>query len=72
MDLSSDENWRRRAVCATEDPDLFHSESEADTLAAQALCFTCPVSWDCLAWAVETGQKSGVWGGLDFTTWRPR
>ena len=31
---------------------------------AKSVCRTCPVVEDCLAWALESGQDAGVWGGL--------
>ena len=31
--------------------------------AAVAICSTCPVQEDCLQYALETNQESGVWGG---------
>ena len=31
---------------------------------AKAVCRRCEVVDACLAWALETGQDAGVWGGL--------
>jgi WhiB family redox-sensing transcriptional regulator len=31
---------------------------------AKAVCRRCTVIDECLSWAMETGQDSGVWGGL--------
>ena len=31
---------------------------------AKSVCHRCPVTETCLAWALETGQRYGVWGGL--------
>ena len=31
---------------------------------AKAVCRRCPVIDSCLAWALESGQDAGVWGGL--------
>ena len=28
------------------------------------MCNRCPVTNQCLSWALETGQDAGVWGGL--------
>ncbi|WP_344389298.1 WhiB family transcriptional regulator [Streptomyces vastus] len=60
--------WLRRAACADEDPELFFpvgttGPSLQDVAAAKRVCDRCPVSYQCLAWALETGQTSGVWGG---------
>jgi WhiB family redox-sensing transcriptional regulator len=31
---------------------------------AKAVCRRCSVVDTCLAWALESGQDAGVWGGL--------
>ncbi|MDH5313034.1 MAG: WhiB family transcriptional regulator, partial [Actinomycetota bacterium] len=31
---------------------------------AIGICNGCPVRADCLAWALDTCQDAGVWGGL--------
>ncbi|MCX5599950.1 WhiB family transcriptional regulator [Streptomyces phaeochromogenes] len=60
--------WLRRAACAEEDPELFFpvgtvGPARHDIAAAKRVCARCPVSGQCLAWALSTGQTSGVWGG---------
>ncbi|MFE3413182.1 WhiB family transcriptional regulator [Streptomyces mirabilis] len=60
--------WLRRAACANEDPDLFFPVGTAgpaleDIADAKRICGRCPVAAPCLAWALSTGQTSGVWGG---------
>jgi WhiB family redox-sensing transcriptional regulator len=62
-------NWRDRAACRTEEPDLFFpigtGRRSLDQLAeAKSVCRGCLVAGECLAWAVGTGQNSGVWGGM--------
>lgn len=61
--------WRHRAACRDEDPDLFFPVGHAgpalaQTQDAKAVCRRCPVIELCLAWALDTGQDAGVWGGL--------
>ncbi|MFD9425730.1 MULTISPECIES: WhiB family transcriptional regulator [unclassified Streptomyces] len=63
------ENWRMRAACREVDPDLFFpigstGPALVQTEDAKAVCATCPVREQCLRWALENGQDSGVWGGL--------
>ncbi|MCX4680801.1 WhiB family transcriptional regulator [Streptomyces sp. NBC_01433] len=63
------ENWRMRAACREVDPDLFFpigstGPALVQTEDAKAVCATCPVRAQCLRWALENGQDSGVWGGL--------
>ncbi|WP_151475933.1 WhiB family transcriptional regulator [Streptomyces albicerus] len=60
--------WLRRAACADEDPELFFpvgttGPARHEIAAAKRICARCPVSGQCLAWALATGQTSGVWGG---------
>jgi WhiB family redox-sensing transcriptional regulator len=62
-------NWRDRAACRTEEPELFFpagtSQPALNQLAeAKSVCRGCPVASECLAWALGTGQNSGVWGGM--------
>ncbi|MEJ8632964.1 WhiB family transcriptional regulator [Streptomyces sp. NPDC006475] len=63
------ENWRQTAACLDEDPDLFFPVGNTgpallQVAEAKAVCNRCPVQQQCLEWAMEHGQDSGVWGGL--------
>jgi WhiB family redox-sensing transcriptional regulator len=67
--VSPDADWRTRAACRREDPELFFPVGDTGPAAAQidvakAVCGRCPVRDECLQWALETGQEAGVWGGL--------
>jgi hypothetical protein len=60
-------------VCTPADAPLFFgAEGEAaEARAAReaqaiAICGTCPARAACLAYAQQTGQVSGVWGGVSF------
>lgn len=62
-------DWRHRAACRGEDPELFfpigNSGAALDQLEeAKAVCRRCNVQEQCLQWALETGQDVGVWGGM--------
>lgn len=62
-------DWRYSAACAEVDPELFfpaRAENRPLTQVAEAkkVCAGCPVSQQCLDWALETRQDSGVWGGM--------
>ncbi|MER5767307.1 WhiB family transcriptional regulator [Streptomyces sp. NPDC001985] len=64
--------WQREAACTDEDPELFFPVSNlgpgADQVArARRVCERCPVAQACLDWAVRTGQRTGVWGGVPAT-----
>ncbi|MET9390123.1 WhiB family transcriptional regulator [Streptomyces sp. NPDC006624] len=60
--------WLRSAACVDEDPELFFPVGTAgpalrDVDAAKRICARCPVTDDCLTFALSSGQASGVWGG---------
>src|SRR5574337_17901 len=62
-------DWRHKAVCRDEDPELFFPVGNsgpalAQIAAAKAVCARCPVRTEGLTWALETGQDAGVWGGM--------
>ena len=66
---SKDMDWRHRAVCRDEDPELFFPIGNTGPALlqieqAKAVCRRCPVIQECLTWALESGQDAGVWGGL--------
>ena len=62
-------DWRDKAACLTADPELFfpvgNTGPAVDQIEkAKAVCGRCTVTEICLQYALETGQDSGVWGGL--------
>jgi WhiB family transcriptional regulator, redox-sensing transcriptional regulator len=56
--------WADFGGCTSADPDLFFPESGADTSYARSICRSCPVRRQCLDYALESGQKHGIWGGM--------
>lgn len=65
-------DWREQAACRGVDPEVFHpgrGSAASETDAALAMCAVCPVVEQCLAYALNTNQKLGIWGG---TTGRDR
>ncbi|MCQ4207672.1 MULTISPECIES: WhiB family transcriptional regulator [Streptomyces] len=63
-------DWRDSATCRGMDPDLFFPIGNSSTFAtlvqideAKAVCGRCPVSQQCLTWALNAGSVEGVWGG---------
>ena len=61
--------WQRRAACrgqladaATSGVDWFPAKGESAE-AAKAVCAGCPVSVECLDYAVGQGATDGVWAG---------
>ncbi|PZT71590.1 WhiB family transcriptional regulator [Streptomyces sp. AC1-42T] len=62
-------DWRHQSICKGEDPDLFFPVGNTGIALlqieeAKAVCRRCPVMESCADWALDTGQDSGVWGGL--------
>lgn len=62
-------DWRDDGNCRTADPNVFFPEGRGgkvveQTRRAKKVCARCPVVSECLEWALDTGQPSGVWGGL--------
>jgi WhiB family redox-sensing transcriptional regulator len=59
-----EENWQDDANCLGVDPDLFFPERGASTREAKEVCRGCVVREQCLEFALQNGEKFGIWGGL--------
>jgi len=70
--VEPENDWRPEAACNGLDPELFFSsddivnrqerlEREAE---AKAVCTRCSVRNECLSYALEAGERYGIWGGL--------
>jgi WhiB family transcriptional regulator, redox-sensing transcriptional regulator len=62
-------DWRLRSACQSVDPELFFPVSFAgrsleQVAEAKAVCARCVVQRQCLAFAMQTRQMYGIWGGL--------
>ena len=62
-------DWRHKAECRNEDPELFFPIGTSgpallQIAEAKAVCHRCPVSAECLRWALAMGMTDGIWGGL--------
>ncbi|CAJ62545.1 MULTISPECIES: WhiB family transcriptional regulator [Frankia] len=67
-------SWRSAGACGAGDLDLFFApegvprrERTRREAAAKAVCAGCRVRRECLRYALRTGERFGVWGGL--TEW---
>jgi WhiB family redox-sensing transcriptional regulator len=68
----TEHEWWEQAACRDADPDLFAYDPKADppatAKAAKAICVGCPVTGDCLDFALGTMRASqdltGIYGGL--------
>jgi WhiB family transcriptional regulator, redox-sensing transcriptional regulator len=60
----SELSWQDLALCAEVDPELHFPEKGESSRPAKSVCRSCEVREPCLGYALETGQRFGVWGGL--------
>jgi WhiB family redox-sensing transcriptional regulator len=61
--------WANRALCREIGHDLFYPELGESVREAKKICRHCPVTAECLAYALDTHERFGVWGN---TTERER
>jgi WhiB family transcriptional regulator, redox-sensing transcriptional regulator len=59
-----DRPWAAYASCRDADPELFFAATEGGAAQAIRICRGCPVQGECLAWALDTRVRYGIWGGL--------
>ena len=62
-------DWRDLALCRATDPGLFFPVGTTgaaldQTAAAKGVCGQCAAREECLEFALDSNQDSGVWGGL--------
>ncbi len=62
IDLPLD--WQKKANCRGVNPNLFYPERGVSTSEAKAVCSGCQVKQECLEFAVQRGEKFGIWGGM--------
>jgi WhiB family redox-sensing transcriptional regulator len=60
--------WRDVAACRDSEPSLFFPIGSTgpaidQIAAAKQICSLCSVQEECLQYALESNQESGVWGG---------
>lgn len=61
-------DWRDLSACRDSDPEIFFPIGSTGPAVdhidkAVAICGACSVKEECLQYALETKQESGVWGG---------
>ncbi|MGW7495402.1 WhiB family transcriptional regulator [Streptomyces luteogriseus] len=73
--MSHGTGWRQRAACIGIDPRAFFPighHARAQVNAARRICAACPVRQQCAAFAIETGERNGIWGGMTQQQLRQR
>lgn len=62
--LVDEEPWMAFGRCAETDPESFFPEKGCSARPAKKVCAGCPVTAQCLDYALRTDQRFGIWGGL--------
>ena len=57
-------HWSDRAACVEVGVDPFYPEPGEAMDRAKAVCRTCEVRVECLAFALSVGDWEGIWGGF--------
>ena len=55
--------WMPEGKCRDMDPSIFFPSDGLGVQEAQRICADCPVSEDCLEYALANRIDHGVWGG---------
>lgn len=68
MDSNDRVGWMDRAACRDADPAaMFPTDNDDGGIAAaKDTCQGCPVLGQCLGYALDLGERWGVWGGLTY------
>jgi WhiB family redox-sensing transcriptional regulator len=59
-----DAGWMREAACRGMDTNLFFPITGQHAVEAKTVCARCPVAEACRDYALKSGEKWGVWGGM--------
>lgn len=64
IELPRRPEWHELSACRGTNPSVFFPTRGQDVQPARTICARCPVAAECLSWAIETGEKLGIYGGL--------
>lgn len=56
--------WVADALCGQSDPEAWYADDRTSQDAALATCARCTVLPECRTWALGTGERFGIWGGM--------
>jgi WhiB family redox-sensing transcriptional regulator len=59
-------SWHARAACRSASIDAFFVGKGKSIEPARRICADCPVRLDCLQYAMEHDDVTGVWGGFSY------
>lgn len=57
-------DWTELAECQYTDPETFFPEKGGSSRPAKKVCRSCEVRLECLAYAMDSHDNFGVWGGF--------
>lgn len=60
----ADTVWMTHGLCRELDPQVFFPSTGTGVVQAQRICKRCPVSSECLEYALTYAIEHGVWGGV--------
>jgi WhiB family redox-sensing transcriptional regulator len=63
QEVTPPDSWQDQGACYGIDPEIFFPTTEEEAGLALAHCGVCRVRDLCLAWAIRSGERYGVWGG---------
>jgi hypothetical protein len=63
QEVTPPDSWQDQGACYGIDPEIFFPTTEEEAGLALAHCGVCGVRDLCLAWAIRSGERYGVWGG---------
>ena len=64
IEEGTDFSWKQDANCLGINPDLFYPERGVSSAQAKSVCRGCTVKEQCLEYALQNGEKFGIWGGM--------
>jgi WhiB family transcriptional regulator, redox-sensing transcriptional regulator len=63
--MATGQEWQELAACRVIPVETFFPMVEQECDDAKAVCMGCSVREPCLEFAIEAGEKFGIWGGLN-------
>jgi WhiB family transcriptional regulator, redox-sensing transcriptional regulator len=61
--LNVNTEWMADGACRDASPEVFFPRDGAGVIAAQHICAQCPVTEQCLDYAIALHIDHGIWGG---------
>ena len=62
--LVMDQEWQDQAACREIPLETFFPPAEQEATDAKSVCLGCCVKNECLEFAIQAGERFGIWGGL--------